>query len=256
MIPVICDLDGVVYTDNQPVPRAGDALEGMREAGAEIVFATNNSTRTPVETAEKIERVTGFRAEPGDVVTSAQAAASMLSEGSGPAIVVGGTGIRVALGEIGIDETLDATEASVVVVGMDTALTYEKIARAATAIRNGAKFVATNDDATYPSPTGPLPGAGAVVAAIEKTTGVAPLLAGKPHQPMRALLKERTGERAWVIGDRWETDIAMAAAEPGWRSILVLTGEGEAKKDKGGADRIAADLFEAFEIVTGARLTR
>ena len=255
MIPVICDLDGVVYTGDHPVPRAPKALAALNDAGVEVIFATNNSTRTPVETAAKIERITGCHVAPEDVITSAQAAAAMLRAASGPAIVVGGTGIRIALGHVGIAETDDPSEAALVVVGMDTELTYEKIARAATAIRNGARFIATNDDATYPTPDGPLPGAGAVVAAIAKTTGADPVVAGKPHQPMRTILKERVGETAWVVGDRWETDIALAAEEPGWRSILVLTGEGR-PDGRRSADYVAADLFEAFEIVTEARLTR
>ena len=256
MIPVICDLDGVVYTGDRPVPRAPEALARLREAGSEIVFATNNSTRTPEDTAAKIQRITGIPVEPYEVVTSAQTAAAHLKGEPGPAIVVGGAGIRVALEEIGVTETLDPTQASVVVVGMDTSLTYETIARAATAIRFGARFIATNNDATYPTPEGPLPGAGAAVAAIQKASGEAPVVVGKPHKPMRELLKTLTGDRAWVVGDRPETDIAMAEAEPGWQSILVLTGEGEAGRAESQPDHIAEDLFEAVEIMTRARLTR
>ncbi|MDX1468432.1 MAG: HAD-IIA family hydrolase [Acidimicrobiia bacterium] len=256
MIPVICDLDGVVYVGDRPVPRAPEALERLKRAGRTIVFATNNSTRTPGETAEKITRVVGVQVQPEEVVTSAQAAATLLEGDPGPAVVVGGAGIRAALEEVGIAETTNPAQASVVVVGMDRDLTYGKLVEATTAIRNGARFVATNDDATYPSPAGPLPGAGAVVAAIETTTGIAPQVAGKPHQPMRALLKERVGEMAWVVGDRWDTDIALATEEPGWQSILVLTGEAGANTTGSEAQHIAADLFEAVEIVTGAPLTR
>ena len=253
MTSIICDLDGVIYSDDQALPGASQALVRFGDAGLDVFFATNNSTRTPSEAAAKIERLTGVSVDPAQIVTSAQAAASVLVGGRGPALVVGGMGIVTALGEIGIAVTDDPLDASIVVVGMDQNLTYDKIARASKAIRNGARFVASNDDATYPSPGGPLPGAGSVVAAIATASGGRPLVAGKPHKPMRDLLRAKVGAEAWVIGDRVETDIVIASGEPGWRSVLVMSGITEPGEPVESADFVVSDVLEAAELVTSHR---
>lgn len=251
MTSVICDLDGVVYTGDEALPGSADALRRLAEAGVPTWFATNNSTRTAQATASKVTRATGVHVEADRVITSAHAAASLLGPDVASALVVGGAGIVAALEEHGIMVTDDPLEAAAVVVGMDQGLTYEKIARAADAIRNGALFVASNDDATYPSPDGPLPGAGAVVAAIATASGVAPTVAGKPNQPMRELLKSAVGDHAWVIGDRVETDIAMASAETSWTSVLVLSGV--TRSTSAAADHVTQDLDEAVDLVLSSR---
>jgi len=112
----------------------------------------------------------------------------------------------------------------------------------------GARFIATNTDPTYPVADGLLPGGGACVAAVQVTTGVTPEVAGKPHPPMRALLRSRGIGEAWVIGDRVDTDIALAQAESDWRSILVLTGV-TSPEEAIGADHVVADLAAAVDLV-------
>jgi len=250
---VVCDLDGVVYLLGDPIPGAGQALIDLDTSGYAVLFVTNNSTRSPETIAARIEDLTGYPARPQQVVGSAEAALTLLKTGDGPALVVGGAGIRQAMEEAGVRETDDPRAAAAVIVGLDTSLSYRRLRDAAIAVRAGARFIATNTDATYPTPDGLWPGAGAMVAAIEVASGIHPEIAGKPHRPIRRLIRQRLGPGpVWVVGDRPETDLAMAKAE-GWISVLVLTGV------VGGADEIAdgdepdlvlaslADLPEALQ---------
>lgn len=221
---IVCDLDGVVYLGDEGIQGAGSALESLAGAGHRLLFCTNNSSRTRADVADKIRRLTGFGADPGSVLSSARAAARLLRGGAGPAFVVGGPGIHEALSDEGIDRTDDWRRAEVVVAGLDVDFDYERLAGAARAVRNGARMVATNHDATFPTPAGLLPGAGSIVAAIETAAGRTAEVAGKPHLPMRRLVRAHCGDGGvWVVGDRVDTDLEMAFAE-GWGSVLVLTG--------------------------------
>lgn len=221
---VICDLDGVIYLGDEEVPGAGGALRRLEAGGYRLVFSTNNSSRTRVEGAAKVTRVTGYACSPEQFVSSATAAGRMLGPGDGPAFVVGGPGVREALAEAGLAVTEEPLAARTVVVGLDMELTYAKLAAATRAVRNGAALLATNHDATYPTPEGLLPGAGSLAAALQTATDVTPTVAGKPFTPMRRILAEMAGDGpVWMVGDRADTDLAMAVEE-GWTSVLVLTG--------------------------------
>jgi len=221
---VVCDLDGVVYLLGEPVPGAGQALTELHEAGYTIVFVTNNSTRSPADTAVRIDELTGYPARDHQVIGSAQAAVTMLTANAGPVLVLGGSGIRQALVAAGIPETDDPGAAEALIVGLDTGISYERLCDAVMAVRSGARFIATNTDPTYPTPDGLWPGAGAIVAAIQVASGVEPEIAGKPHAAIRSLIRARLAPGpVWVVGDRPETDLAMAKAE-GWASVLVLSG--------------------------------
>ena len=149
---------------------------------------------------------------------------------------MGGDGIKEALVEAGVEQTGDAQAAAAVIVGLDTGLSYDRLRGAVVAIRGGARFVATNTDDTYPTPDGLWPGAGAMVAAVQVATGVQPDIAGKPHTAIRSLIRAGLAPGpVWVVGDRPETDVALAKAE-GWNSALVLTGVVER------ADEVPAEL--------------
>jgi 4-nitrophenyl phosphatase len=250
-LTVLCDLDGVIYRGGQAVLGVRPALDRLRAAGQLVYFITNNSTRTPDATAEKITRLTGAEVTADQVLTSGMAAMSLLEPGDGPVLVVGEEGLRSELTEAGFDMTDEPVAAGAVVVGLTRSLTYETIRDAMLAVRNGARFIATNDDSTFPTEHGLAPGCGAIVAAIAASAEATPEVAGKPNQPMRNLIRARVVGEAWVIGDRLDTDIAMAIAEPGWRSVLVLTGitsrsEAEAAS---GVDLLAADFTEAVDLV-------
>ena len=221
---IICDLDGVLYRGNVAIPGAGAAIRTLRLAGISIHFVTNNATKTASQAAEKIARLTGADATATDVVTSAEAAAHLLTEARPPTMLFGAAGAREPLAEAGVPVVDDWREAEAVVAGLDPQLSYESLTAAAMAIRAGARFIATNVDVTYPTPEGLWPGAGSLVAALVAASGVEPEVAGKPELPVRRLLEQRTnGRRVAVIGDRPETDLALGAAE-GWETILVLSG--------------------------------
>lgn len=245
---VICDIDGVVYRGERLIPGSDEALRRLAAAGVNTWFATNNSTRSPRSISRKLLAVTGVEVSPDAIVTSSQAAVRLLGDDRGPVMVLGGEGIHAALEDAGIAVTDEARSATALLVGLDWDLTYDRLTRAADAVRFGARFIATNTDPTFPTADGLLPGGGACVAAVQTTTGVTPEIAGKPHPAMRALLRARGIGPAWVIGDRGDTDIALAGAEPDWTSILVLTGvthPGELTD----ADHVVPDLAAAADLV-------
>ncbi len=158
------------------------------------------------------------------MLNSAQATALLLAEERPRCLVVGGDGIGEALAARHIAVTSEWRSAEAVVVGFDPQATYAKLRDAALAVQAGARLVATNLDATFPTSTGLWPGAGALVAALEKATGQVAEAAGKPHPPMRALVREHLAPGSvWVVGDRADTDLAMAKAE-GWGTVLALSG--------------------------------
>jgi 4-nitrophenyl phosphatase len=254
-VNVICDIDGVVYRGDTVVPGSDRALRRLLDEGVGLYFATNNSTKSPQTVIEKIGRITGVAIPAEAVVTSSQAATHLLGDDPGPVMVLGSDGILAALAEAGIGVTNDPLAATALLVGLDWELSYERLTRAADAVRAGARFIATNTDPTYPIPDGLLPGGGSMVAAVAATTGVVPEIAGKPHEPMRQLLRGRGVGPAWVIGDREDTDVAMATAEPDWKSILVLSGV--TGPDGGaGADHIVPDLQAAVDLVLSVGLQR
>ena len=222
MNTLICDLDGVVYLGDEEIAGSGQALGRFAGAGWNLVFCTNNSTRTPSESADKIRRVTGFAASDEMVATSAQAVAALL-DGDSSVLVLGGRGIEEAVVERGSRIVGRWQDADTVVVGLDPGLTYERLSSAVLAVGNGARFLASNHDPTYPTPEGLRPGAGAIVAAVRTATGVEPVVAGKPHVPMRKLLAARAQGEVWIVGDRDDTDLAMGRAE-GWNTAHVRTG--------------------------------
>jgi len=221
---IILDLDGVLYLDVEGVPGAGEALQELETAGHRLVFATNNATMTQDTVVRHLAERTGFSPSPDAVVTSGMATAHHLAGEVDRVLVLGEAGLEEALRSEGITVVAGWRDADAVVVGLDRGLTYERLTSAVLAIAGGARFVATNVDSTYPTPEGLHPGGGAIAAAVAAATGVNPEVCGKPHEPMRALVRSRVAEGAvWVVGDRIDTDLAMGRAE-GWGTVLVLTG--------------------------------
>ncbi len=220
------DLDGVLYRGADPVPRAAEALARLRALGKRVAFVTNNSAGTPETVAGKLHDV-GVVAEVAEVETSALATADLLAtRGVGTAFVVGEEGILEALADAGIEVHRGAVSTvDVVVVGFDRGANYEKLRTACVLVEGGAALMATNADASFPAADGRAwPGAGALLAAIETTTGVRADVVGKPNAPiLEAALVRAGGGTPLLIGDRLDTDIAGAQAL-GWDSLLVLTG--------------------------------
>lgn len=215
----VLDLDGVVWLAHEPVPGAARAVHRLRAAGEQVVFCTNNSSATETAQEEALDRV-GVPAR-GAVLTSAMAAADLVEPGQ-RVLVCAGPGVVEAVQRRGATPVRDG-DADAVVVGFHLDFDYGRLAAAARAIDRGARFVATNDDPTYPTPEGPIPGGGAIVAAVARATGLEPVVAGKPNPPMVDLVRGRLGREGTVVGDRADTDGRFARAL-GYRFALVLSG--------------------------------
>jgi HAD superfamily hydrolase (TIGR01450 family) len=223
----LLDLDGVVYVGPDAVPGVPEALAVARTAGMRLGFVTNNAARTPGQVAEHLTEL-GIAAAPGDVITSSQAAATVVAETFGPGarvLAVGGPGVAAALSAAGLTVVERAEDEPVAVVqGYGREVGWAQLAEAVVAVRNGARHVATNADATIPSPRGPLPGNGAMVGVVRDVTGQDPLITGKPDPAMHAECVRRTAaRRPLVVGDRLDTDIE-GARRAGAASLLVLSG--------------------------------
>jgi glycerol 3-phosphatase-2 len=229
----LLDLDGVVYTGQGAVPQAVPALARAREAGQRLAFVTNNASRSPSAVAAHLTRL-GVAATAADVVTSAQAAATLIAErlppGS-PVLVVGAMGLRLALRARGLRPVSVAADQPLAVVqGYAPDLSYGLLAEGGLAVRAGALFVGANADLTLPSPHGLQPGNGSMLQVIATATGVQPIVAGKPEPPLHAEAVARTGaKRPLVVGDRLDTDIE-GATRGGADSMLVLTGVSTARE--------------------------
>jgi HAD superfamily hydrolase (TIGR01450 family) len=223
-VPWAIDLDGVMWLGDRPVAGSADAVRRLREAGEPVLFVTNNSSVT-VDGVEAKLAAHGVEAR-DRVLTSALAAATLLERGS-RALVVGGPGIVQALSDRGV-EVVDPERAhrrtpDAVVVGFTRSFDFDQLAAAARAVRDGAVLIGTNTDPTYPTPDGEIPGGGAILAAVATASGREPLVAGKPHEPLVAMVRERLGPEGIMVGDRPDTDGAFARAL-GYRFALVRTG--------------------------------
>jgi len=216
----VIDLDGVVWLAEEPIPGSADAVARLRRAGYGVVFATNNASPTVAELQGRLAKA-GIEAGPDELVTSAQAAASMLEPGS-TAVVCADGGVLEALSARGVRIVAEGP-ADAVVVGWTRGFDFDLLATAATAVRLGARFIGTNEDPTHPTPRRLLPGSGAILAAVATAAQATPEVAGKPHEPLVALLRERAPDAVLVVGDRPSTDGALAR-RLGLPFALVRTG--------------------------------
>jgi glycerol 3-phosphatase-2 len=223
---ILLDLDGVLYRWPEPIAGAAEAVVRLRDADKRLAFVTNNASPTPGQVVERLASV-GVDAHEDEVVTSALATAAMLAEqGVQRVFVIGEDGLLQALADVGIVVSGDGSDpVDAIVVGFDRGADYTKLKDASVLIARGARLVASNADASFPAPGGEVwPGAGALVAAIETTTGVRAEVVGKPEAPLlERALATADGGRPLVVGDRLDTDIA-GAARLAWDSALVLTG--------------------------------
>lgn len=227
---LVCDLDGVIYRGERQIPGAADALAALAAADIPVVFCTNHSRLT---VAQYRERLNGFGITVDDdaIVTSSVATGAALA-GRGltgaRALVIGQDGVHDAVAAAGIMIEPDGSRADIdlVVVGWDDRFDYDVMRHAATAVRRGAAFIATNDDATLPrSDDSVWPGAGALCAAIAVAAGREPEVMGKPHRGMMQAAQQRlAGARCIaIVGDSPASDLA-GGRRMGWKTVLVLSG--------------------------------
>jgi 4-nitrophenyl phosphatase len=227
-VTIVCDLDGVIWLADRPIPGSAEAVAALRAAGHRFLFVTNNSFSTARDVEAKLVSF-GIPAD-GDVVTSGRAAATLVAPGERVLLCAGPGAAEelTAAGAVLVDGASAEGEEPVdsVIVGFHRSFDYEEMRRAATAVRGGARLLATNDDATYPTPDGPIPGGGAILAGIATAAGQRPLVAGKPYEPMAALVRSLVPDAITdvvMVGDRLDTD-GRFAATIGCRFALVLTG--------------------------------
>lgn len=225
----LIDLDGVVYVGEQALPGAADAIAAIRTAGKELLFLTNDPRRSRAEYAGRLNRL-GIEAVAGDVLTAGAATAAYLRDHErlqgASAFVIGTSALKDELRRVGLRvvEGEDGRRADVVVVGGHEAFGYQELRVAAQAVLRGAGLFATGRDATFPMPDGPWPAAGAIVAAVEATSGTPATAIGKPEPHMfeaaRSLLR---GSELAVIGDTVASDI-VGGSRAGCFTILIGSG--------------------------------
>lgn len=224
---VLLDVDGVLYRGSAVLPGAADLLALLHQRSIAYVCLTNNGSMTPQQYERKLAGM-GISVSTDHILTAAMATSRALRgtypHGT-PVYAIGMEGLHEALFAEGYF-VWEEDHPRVVVLGPDFAVTYEKLRRGCLAIRGGADFILTNPDTTLPTEAGQVPDAGALAAALQAATGVAPLVIGKPQPTMYRMALEMVGgtaETALMVGDRLETDIA-GARSTGLSSILVLTG--------------------------------
>lgn len=227
---LLVDLDGVVWLGRKPVEENIAAIRSLIERGARIFFLTNNSTRSRSLYANMLRNL-GIEVKPSDIVTSGYLAAIWLSEkrGSSRVYILGEEGLieEAVIAGHRILTSEEASRSDAVIVGLDRNLTYQRLKAAVRALLKGSLFIATNTDHVIPVEDGLDPGAGAIVAALEASTGRKPdFVAGKPNPWIIDLIERIYGiprENIVVVGDRMDTDMKLAVSA-GVRGILVLTG--------------------------------
>ena len=260
---VIFDLDGVVYLIDKPIPGAAEAIERLRGDGVHLAYATNNASRRAGDVASLLSGM-GVPAAADEVLTSAGAAGAMLAErlpAGAPVLVVGAEALRAEVRDAGLTPvSAFEDEPAAVVQGYGPEVGWRVLAEAALAVRAGAIWVATNTDRTLPSPRGPLPGNGSLVAVLRTALDREPdLVVGKPEPALFTTAASSSGaRRPLVVGDRLDTDI-QGAVGAGMDSLLVLTGvSGPADLLAAPAERrpsyVAADLGGLFRPAGDARL--
>jgi len=221
----LMDMDGVLVREEHAIPGADRFLERLRERGTPFLVLTNNSIYTRRDLAARL-RASGLDVPEEAIWTSALATARFLEDQrpGGTAFVIGEAGLTTALHSAGY--TLTERDPDYVILGETRTYSFERISRAIRLIAGGARFIATNPDATGPTPDGPLPATGSVAALISHATGVEPYFVGKPNPlMMRSALNalDAHSETAAMVGDRMDTDV-VSGLEAGLEAILVLTG--------------------------------
>jgi 4-nitrophenyl phosphatase len=226
---LICDMDGVLWRGSTALPGLKRFFQMIRDHHLEHVLVTNNSSRTPDQYVRKLAGM-GIETTVDHVLNSAIAAARYVAEEHPGAVVyaIGGAGVKQALETHGLVycDDPEVSHVDVVVVGWDRQLTWQKLATATRLILDGAAFVGTNPDRTFPMETALAPGNGAQTAALEAATDVTPVIAGKPAPLLYRQAMARMGtdpEQTLVIGDRLDTDI-LGGIRLGMPTALVLTG--------------------------------
>lgn len=221
----LIDLDGTMYSGNTVIDGAIDFIDRLNQKGIPYVFLTNNATKTQREAAQKLIDM-GFDIHPETLYTSAMATAAYLeTEQPGARVhVIGSESLKSTLADSGF--ILADADVDYVVMGLDTAINYEKLSLGARLIAGGAKFISTNPDRKFPTEAGLVPGNGALVSVLVNTTDVEPVTIGKPQGIILEAAVSTLGlpkDRVLLVGDNYDTDI-RTGLDNGVDTLHVNTG--------------------------------
>ncbi len=224
---VILDMDGVLWKDNEPIGHLPSIFQRFSEENIRVILATNNATSTVDQYLQKIHHM-GVTLSEYQIVTSGQAVIFYLQQtyptGS-KVYVVGSEGLKNIV--TGAGYLLDENKAAAVIVGVDRDISYNKIRIASKLIREGAEFIGTNPDKTFPTPRGLEPGAGSIIASVAAAAEKEPMFVGKPGRIMMDLALSRlqgiSKGQVLQVGDRLDTDVA-AGQNYGCQTAVVLSG--------------------------------
>ena len=222
----LLDLDGTIYLGNEAIPEAKGFVEGLKERGIPFLFVTNNTTKRPEVVQQRLANSFDIDVDVATIYTASLATIGFMNEQK--------RGNKVyVVGEAGLTELILAAgyvweeiNPDYVVVGLDSSVTYEKLAIATLAIQNGAMFIGTNPDQNIPTERGLLPGAGALISFLQTATRVEPIFIGKPEAIIMEKALKRIGltkSEVIMVGDNYETDI-KSGINNGIDTLLVLTG--------------------------------
>lgn len=225
----IFDMDGTIYLGNRVFPFAVDFILSLRQTRKRILFFTNNASHSPEYYLKKLTDL-GFEPSRGELITSGDVTIQFLkNHRPGKRVFLVGTPElyrQFEYEKINVANQ-ESDKADIVVTSFDTTLTYDKLCRACSLIRNGAEYLSTHPDFNCPVENGFIPDSGAISAFVTASTGVTPTYFGKPYRHTVQVICEvtHTEPRDMVIfGDRLYTDIALGKRH-GITSVLVLTGE-------------------------------
>jgi 4-nitrophenyl phosphatase len=255
---LILDMDGVLWRDNAPLGDLPEIFRVFSELGLRVVLATNNASRDVNQYIDKLLSF-GVRVEPWQIVTSGVSTVHYLKElhpDGGEVYILGSKSLIDELNRAGFYHGGEKPLA--VVAALDREITYGKLMEASLLIQHGVPFVGTNPDKSFPIPGGEAPGTGAILAALEATTRVSPIIIGKPETRMYSVALEHLGTKAdttLAVGDRLETDI-LGAQKTGLFSALVLSGistPDDVKKWEFPPDIITNDITSLVELLQQAR---
>lgn len=222
----LIDLDGTIYLGDKLIPAGKSFIENLQGRKVPFLFVTNNTTKSPQAVSQRLGTDFGINVGPETIYTASLATVDYMNqENRGKKVfVIGEAGLTTEIYQAGYE--YEEWTPDYVVVGLDTELTYEKLAIATLAIQKGAHFIGTNPDKNIPTSRGLMPGAGSLLALIETATRVKPVIIGKPEKTIMSIAVKKLGlnkSEVIMVGDNYETDI-QAGLKNGIDTLLVLSG--------------------------------
>jgi 4-nitrophenyl phosphatase len=249
---LLIDLDGSIYKGNTSLHYSREFIEFLRKVNIKFLFLTNNSTQLPMDYVNKLRNM-DIETKEEEILTSGIATAIYLSslKNVGNAYVIGEEALKKAIISVNWKVLEDADYVDAVVVGLDRSFNFEKLRKANYLIRNGAKFIATNPDKTFPMENRIDPGAGSLVAAVSAASEKKPIVIGKPSPYIGKIALSKLGLKSHevgIVGDRLDTDILFGKRLK-IKTFLVLTGI--SKREDMEKSKIKPDfVFENLEEMT------